>query len=120
MLTHHEVKTILNRLQKNLPIINVQIELPLQSIVNHNARLYVDIATLTVPMSLKSNWHPIPPLRINVPQPVPTTLYKSLNYNVRLLLQVNVVLVRVVKCPQLSKHQVLLKHLLCQFLLHIY
>ena len=82
-----------------LSVVNLNVELVLNCVVDHDASLQVKVILLVIPVSLVSDWHSIPSLWVDVAQSVSTTLDDSLCKHMRLLSQMQVVLVWVVKRP---------------------
>lgn len=67
MLCHQEVEHVLHTLQKDLPVVDIQVELPFDGIVDEHAGLDIDLVVLTVPVGLESYWDAFPSLRIVMP-----------------------------------------------------
>ena len=88
---------ILHRLQQVLPVVNLDIEFAFDGIVDKDARLDVHIVVLVVPMCLESDRNAIPAVRVSMSESVATDLNDALGHNMRLLIQVDVVLVGVVE-----------------------
>ena len=105
MLGHDELKGILNALDQDLSIVNVQVEFSLDSVVNQNARFQVNESALPIPVSLESDWNPLPAVVVHVSQSVPAALDQPLHDNVRLLLQVMVVPIGVVEATHRRAEQ---------------
>ncbi len=69
----------------------------LNGIVDKDASLDIKLILLVVPVGLESDWHAVPSLRVDVSESVAATLNDSLGHHVRLLIQMDVVLVWVVE-----------------------
>ena len=80
-----------------LPVINLDAEFALNSVVDEYARLDVHLIVLSVPVSLKSDGHAIPTVGVDVAKTVTAHLDDALGHDVWLLVQMDVVLVRVVE-----------------------
>ena len=80
-----------------LSVINVDVEFALNRIVHLNASAHIKLTNLCVPVSLESNRHAFPAVRVNVSQSVSAHLDDALGQNVGLLIQVHVVLPGVVE-----------------------
>ena len=80
-----------------LPVIDVDVELALDNVVDQNASLNTDLITFTVPVCFISNWDTIPSVMIHMSQSLTDASYDSLGKNVRLLIQMMMVCVRVVE-----------------------
>ena len=80
-----------------LSIVDLDIEFAFYRVMDEHARLDVHIVVLVVPVRLERDRHSVPALRIGMAQSVTTDLDYALGHHVRLLVQVNVVLVGVVK-----------------------
>ena len=79
------------------PVIDFNAEFTLNGVVHEYARFDVHLVVLVVPVRLERDRHSVPALRIGMAQSVTTDLDYALGHHVRLLVQVNVVLVGVVK-----------------------
>ena len=97
MHRHDEVEHVLHRLQQVLPIVNLNIEFVFNGIVHQNASLDAEVVVLVVPVRLEGDGDTIPALRVDVAQTVAANLDDTLGHDMGLLVQVDVVLVRVVK-----------------------
>ena len=84
MHAHEEVEGVLHRLEKNLSVINIDVEFSFKCIMNQDASFYVNIIVLRVPVSLESHWNTIPSVRIHVSQTLSTNFNDSLGKNMRL------------------------------------
>ena len=94
------MENILHRLQQMLPVIDLHIELTLHRIMDQNTGFDVHVVVLVVPVRLEGDRHAVPPVRVNVTKPVAANLDDALGHDVRLLVEVDVVLVGVVKGAQ--------------------
>ena len=117
MHRHDEVEHILNGLEQVLPIIDLNVEFILDGIVHQHASPDVHLVILILPVSLECDWHAIPTVWIDVTKAVAAALNDALSHNMWLLIQVNVVLIRVVERSHGSDrrdllHAYLLGHLL--------
>ena len=108
-----------------LSVVDLDIELVLDRVMHQDARLNAELVILVVPMRLERDWDTVPAVGIDVAQSVTANLDDALGHDMRLLVQVQVVLVWVVErahCTnggnlldaQLLGH--LLKHLKHHFL----
>ena len=100
--THQEVEDVLHADKQLFAIVNVNVELALDRLVNVHAGGDVHVAVLGHPVRLERDGHPVPPVRVDLAQTVPAHADDSLGQHVGLLVQVNVVLVRVVKSTLLD------------------
>ena len=80
-----------------LAVIDLNIELALHSVVDQNAYLDVHVIVLVIPMGLEGDGDAIPAVRICVAQAVTADLDNALGHDVRLLVQVDVMLIGVVE-----------------------
>ena len=80
-----------------LSIINLDGELALDGIVHQNAGLDIHVVILVVPVSLKGDGNTIPTLSINMAQSITADLDNTLGHHVRLLIQMDVMLVGIVE-----------------------
>ena len=80
-----------------LPVVDLDIELVLDGVMHQNASLDTELVILVVPMRLERDWDTVPAVGIDVAQPVAANLDDALGHDVRLLVQVQVVLVWVVE-----------------------
>ena len=85
---HDEVENVLYRLKQMLAVINLDIELILDSIVNQYASFDVHCIVLIIPVRLESNRYAIPAVGVDVSQAVTADLNASLSKHVWLLVQV--------------------------------
>ena len=101
MKSHNELEGLFYRVNEDLPVVNVDVELSLKSVMNKNASLDVDVGVLTVPVGPVSDWDTVPTLGVNVAKAVTNALNDALNQHVGLLVQMVVVGVWVVEAPDL-------------------
>ena len=94
---HDEMENILHRLQQMLSVIDLDIELAFDGIVDQNASLDVHVVVFVIPVRLESDWDTIPSVWIDVAETIAANLDDALGHDMRLLVQVNVVLIRVVE-----------------------
>ena len=80
-----------------LSVVDLDIELVLDRVMHQDARLDAELVILVVPMRLERDWNTVPAVGINVAQSVAANLDDALRHYVRLLVQVQVVLVWVVE-----------------------
>ena len=97
MHTHQEVEDVLHSNQQLLAIINVDAELALDRLVDVHAGGDVHVAVFSHPVRLERDGNAVPPVRVNLTKTVTAHANDTLGKDVRLLVQVNVVLVGVVK-----------------------
>ena len=83
-MTHDEVEHVLNAHKQNFPVVNIQVELPLDCVVDQHASLDVSLVILVVPMSLESDGDTLPTVRVVVSQSFTTAQDDSLGEDVRL------------------------------------
>ena len=88
---------ILNRLKQVLSVVNLDIEFVFDSIVHKNASLDAEVVVLIIPVSLERDRDSIPTVWIDVSQTVTANLDDALGHHVRLLIQMDMVLVWVVE-----------------------
>ena len=93
------MEAILNTLHQHFAIINLNVELVLDSIMHHHTGFDIDLIVFIVPVRLESNWNSIPPVWVNMTQSITAHFNDTLCKNMRLLLQMMMVLVWVVECP---------------------
>ncbi len=75
---HDEVEAVLDALKEDLAVVDVDVELPLQGVVDEHAGLDVDVVILRVPVRLEGDRHAVPTFRVDVPQAVSHTLDDTL------------------------------------------
>ena len=80
-----------------LSVVNLDIEFVFDSIVHKNASLDAEVVVLIIPVSLERDRDSIPTVWIDVSQTVTTNLDDALGHHVRLLIQMDMVLVWVVE-----------------------
>ena len=80
-----------------LPVVDLDIELVLDGVMHQNASLDAELVILVVPVRLERDWDTVPAVGIDVAQSVAANLDDALSHDVRLLVQVQVVLVWVVE-----------------------
>lgn len=64
------MENILNGLKQVLPIVDIDVELSLNSVVDKDTRLDIHVVIFVIPMSLKSDGDTIPPVWIDVSQTI--------------------------------------------------
>ena len=72
------MEAVLYTLEKNFTIVNIYVELSLQSVVNENACLDVNILILWIPVGLESDGDTIPTLGISMAEAVTNALNDAL------------------------------------------
>ena len=97
MHAHDKVKNVLDRLEKLLFVVNVNIEFTLDSIVDKNASLDVKFVIFIVPVSLESNWYSLPSVRVRLSKSVAAKSDNALSKHMGLLVEVHVMLARIVE-----------------------
>ena len=97
MHRHHEVEHILNGLEQVLLVINLNVEFILDGVVHQHTGPDVHLVIFIIPVGLECDWHAIPSVRINVTEAIAAALNNAFGHNMRLLIQVNVVLIWVVE-----------------------
>ena len=97
MHRHHEVEHILNGLEQVLPVINLNVEFIFDGVMHQHASPDVHLVIFIIPVSLECDWHAIPSVRINVTKAIAAALNNAFGHDMRLLIQVNVVLIGVVE-----------------------
>ena len=108
---------ILNGLEQVLPVINLNVEFILDGVVHQHAGPDVHLVIFTIPVGLPCDWHAIPSVRINVTKAIAAALNNAFGHNMRLLIQVNVVLIWVVERSHNSNRRNLLNACLLGHLL---
>jgi hypothetical protein len=73
--------------------------------VDEDACFYIHVVVFVIPVGLKSDWHTIPPVWIYVSEAVTDHANYASRKNVRLLVQMHVVLVGVIKSGRLKSKQ---------------
>ena len=68
--THNKMEYVLNRLEQVLPVVNINVEFPLDSVVHQDTSLNVHIVIFIVPVSLERDRYAVPSVWINVSQTV--------------------------------------------------
>ena len=84
MVAHDKIEAALDRLQQDLLVIDIDIELPLNGVVDQDARLHANVIVLKVPAGLKSYGHALPSVGIGLAQSVADYLYDPLGEHVGL------------------------------------
>ena len=79
---HQEVEAVLDALQKQLSVIDINVEFSLERIVNKDACLNVDHVILAVPVGLEGNWHAVPSVGISMAQTITHALDDTLSKDV--------------------------------------
>ena len=79
------------------PIIDLNVEFVFEGVMDQHARLDVHLVQFVIPVRLESDWDTIPSVWIDVAEAIATNLDDALGHDMRLLVQVNVVLIRVVE-----------------------
>ena len=80
-----------------LSVVNLDIELVFNSVMHQDARLDAELVVFVVPVRLERDWDTIPTVGIDVAQTVTANLDDALSHDVRLLVQVQVMLIWVVE-----------------------
>ena len=75
---HEEVEAVLYWLQKDLAVIDVDVEFAFEGVVDEDASPQVDVVVLTVPVCLEGNGHSIPPLWVSMAKAVSNWFYNAL------------------------------------------
>ena len=97
MNTHNEMENIFNTNQEMFPVININIELSLNSFMNVDACFHTNLIILRIPVSFISDWHTFPSLWIHSSESFATEPNNSLGENVWFLVQVMVICIWVVE-----------------------
>ncbi len=84
MHRHQEVEAVLDALKQDSAIVNIDVELALESIVHEHACLDVDVIVLTVPVGLEGHGHTVPTLGVGVSEAVTHALDDALGEHGRL------------------------------------
>lgn len=101
MKRHNELEGAFNRVNEDLLVVDVDIELSLEGVMNEDAGLDVDVRVLTIPVGPVSDRNTIPTLGIDVAKTISHALNDTLYQHVRFLVQMMVVGVRVVETSDL-------------------
>ena len=72
------MEAVLYALPEDLAVVDVNVELPLEGVVDEHAGFDVYVVILRVPVRLEGHEHAIPTLRVYVPQAVAHTLEDAL------------------------------------------
>ena len=78
-------------------VIDLNIELALNAVVDKHARLDVHVVVLVIPVCLESDRDAVPALWVSMTEAITTDLDNALGHDVRLLVQVDVMLIGVVE-----------------------
>lgn len=95
--THNELEAVVDGLEQVFPVVDLDVEFVFECVVDQHARLNVHLVEFVVPVRAEGYRDAVPALRVRMSQPITDYLDYALRQNMRLLLQVNVVLVGVVK-----------------------
>ena len=110
MHRHHVVKDVLNAHQKMFAIINLDIEFVFNCIVDQHTCPNVKVVVLIAPVSFERDRNSVPTIWIDVAQPLATNLDDALCQNMRLLVEVDVMLLWVVEATDLSRQEECVSH----------
>ena len=91
------MENVLDRLQEIFSVIDVNIEFSFNRVMNQNTSFDIHIVVLVIPVSLECNGHSVPSIRVDMSKSVTYYVDYAPSENMRLLVQVNVVLVWIVK-----------------------
>ena len=117
---HDEVEDVLDGLEQVLAVVDLNVKFVLDGVMDEHARLDVHLVVLVVPVRLECDRHAVPPVGVDVAQALAANLDDALGHHVRLLVQVNVVLVGVVEVAHGAHRGNLLQtHLLRHLLEHL-
>ena len=97
MHAHDEMEHILDRLKNVFAIVNVHVELAFNRIVHKDTGTQVVVVVLIVPVRLEGDRYAVPTVWVDVAEAVTAAPDDTFREDVRLLLQVHVVRVGVVK-----------------------
>ena len=97
MDTHHEVEAIFNAHHQVLSVVDVEVELSLQSFVNVDTSLYANFVIFRIPISFISYWNSLPSIWIHISKSLSYASNDSFGENVRLLIQMVMVSIRIVE-----------------------
>ena len=94
---HDEVETILYRLEEMLSVINLNGELTFDCVMDQHTSLDILFVILVVPVRFECDRNTIPALWVNMAKAITADLNNALGHDVRLLIQVDMVLIWVVE-----------------------
>ena len=97
MDTHDEVEAILDADEQVFSVIDIEVELSFEGFVNMDTSLNANLVIFRIPVSLISYWNSLPSIRIHVSKSFSYAPNDSFSENVRLLVQMVMVGIRVVK-----------------------
>lgn len=104
MHAHEEVEAVLHADEQLLAIIDVNVEFALYRLMNVHARRDVHVAVLGHPVGLEGDGNAVPAMGVDLTQTVATDADDALSQDVRFLVQVQMVLIRIVKRPLLNSN----------------
>ena len=99
MDTHNEMEAVFNTHEEVFSIININVKFSLNSIMNMHTCLNANLIVLRVPVGLVRHWYSVPSVMIQVSESISTNSNDSLGENMRFLVQMVMVSIRVVKGP---------------------
>jgi len=108
--THDELEDVLNAHQQVFAVVDLNVELVLNCIVDHHACTYVEVIVFVIPVCLKCDWYTIPAVGVDVPESFATDFDDALGKHMRLLVQMDVVLPRVIKTSERNRQEHLAAH----------
>ena len=92
----------MDRLEQVLAIINLNIKFVFNGVMDEHACFDVHLVVFVVPVRLESDWHTVPSVWVDMSQTLATYLDDALGHHMGLLVQMDVVLVRVVESAECS------------------
>ena len=110
MHTHDEVENILYRLENHLSVVNINVELTLDGVVHQDASSEAVLVVFIVPVSLVCDGNTVPAVGINVSKAFSTHTDNALSEDVRLLVEMQVVLLGVIESSEGDRHDHLVTH----------
>ena len=87
----------MDRLENVFAVVNVHVELAFNRVVHKDTGTQIIVVVLIVPVSLEGDWYAVPTVWVDVAETVSATPDDTFGEYVRLLLEMHVVGIRVVK-----------------------
>ena len=107
MDAHDELEAVLHAHQQVLAVVDIDVELPLDGVVDQDAGLHANLVVLRIPVGFVRDGYSLPSVGVHVSQAFSHALDDSLGKHMRLLVQMMVVGVWVVET---SGHYTLLHY----------
>jgi hypothetical protein len=98
--SHHEVENVFNALKHDLPVIDLYVEFIFDRVVDQNTGAEAVLFLFVVPVGSERDWNSVPSVWVDVAQSVAAAPDDALDEDVRLLLQVQMVLVWVIEVAE--------------------